>query len=266
MVFGPARLLQKLVRAPAAGAINKGLKQILKGERIHVVYQPIVCLDSGKLFAYEALARPDPELFDSPTSLFEAAIDAHHVGELGRKLRQMSFDACPSKAGLFVNVYPHEFNEGFLVQPDDPIFWHDEPVYVEITETIPLSEFAYYKGMLQEIRSKGIKIIVDDLGAGYSNLKYISDLAPDVVKVDRELIAGLDHRTRLQRLLRSVVDLCGDLGAKVVAEGIETAGELVAARDAGAQLGQGFFLAKPSNPPSDIFWPADLPQPLPCPK
>jgi len=243
---------------PTGGAPDKALRQILAGERVRIVYQPIVDLSHGELFAYEALARPDPELYDGPMSLFEAAIDAHVVGALGRKLRQMSVERCPPKAILFVNVYPHEFNEPFLVQPDDPIFWHDEQVYMEITETIPLSEFAYYKGMLQEIRSKGIKIIVDDLGAGYSNLKYISDLVPDVVKVDRELIAGIDHRDRLQRVLHSVVDLCNDLGAKVVAEGIETAEELDAVRDAGAQLGQGFFLARPAYPVPAIFWPPGL--------
>ena len=107
---------------------------------------------------------------------------------------------------------------------------------------MPLKYNEMCHSILQEIRSRGVKLAVDDLGSGYSNLKYISDLKPDVVKLDRGLIEGLTKGTRLYRLVTAIVNLCVDMGALVVAEGIETAGELHAAIDSGAHFGQGFIL------------------------
>ncbi|HKO94629.1 MAG TPA: EAL domain-containing protein, partial [Polyangiaceae bacterium] len=106
--------------------------------------------------------------------------------------------------------------------------------------------------ILSEVRGKGVGLVVDDLGAGYSNLRYIADLAPEVVKLDRGLIVQLVKGTRQHRLVRSIVRLCEDLGTKVVAEGIETEDEARAVIDTGAHYGQGFFFAKPSYPPPAI--------------
>ena len=81
---------------------------------------------------------------------------------------------------------------------------------------------------------------------------------PDVVKLDRGLIEGLTKGTRLYRLVTAIVNLCVDMGALVVAEGIETAGELHAAIDSGAHFGQGFILARPASPPPEPTWPAGV--------
>ena len=103
--------------------------------------------------------------------------------------------------------------------------------------------------VLKEVCSRGgVYLVIDDLGAGYSNLKCIADLEPRVVKLDRELIAGLDKNPRQRELVAAVVDLCTRLDAKVVAEGIETVGECWAAVQAGAQYGQGYLFAKPAHP------------------
>jgi EAL domain-containing protein (putative c-di-GMP-specific phosphodiesterase class I) len=109
--------------------------------------------------------------------------------------------------------------------------------------------------MLREIRGKGIYLVVDDLGAGYSNLKYIADLSPRVVKLDRELVAGLTRGSRLHRLVASLVRLCRELDASVVAEGIETVDELAAVCDAGVRFGQGYLLARPAFTPPAVRWP-----------
>src|SRR5690606_11049382 len=105
----------------------------------------------------------------------------------------------------------NEFDEGWLVQPTDAIFQHTEPVFLEITESVPLSHFEQCHGALREIRGKGICLAVDDLGAGYSNLKYISDLTPEIVKLDRELIMDVHTQPRQQKLLKSIVRLCVDM-------------------------------------------------------
>lgn len=215
---------------------------------LRVVYQPLVSLSTRKVFAYEALVRSTSPHFESPPALFTEAIRSQCCGALGRVIRELAINGCPDFP-LFLNVHPNEFDEGWLVQPDDPIFQHYHPIYLEITESVPLSHFALCHSVLREIRHKGVLLAVDDLGAGYSNLKYIADLAPEIVKLDRGLVANLAGDTRLQKLVTHIVRLCEDLGARVVAEGIEGSEEVRAVMDTGAHYGQGYYFSKPMFPP-----------------
>lgn len=248
-----SRILPSRAEAEQNGKAEK-IERVFAEKLVHSVFQPLVDLSAQRIFAYEALARCDLEDFRAPPVLFEAAVEAGRVGELGRTLRQQAVEAC-TKFPLFLNVHPHEFSQAWLVQPDDPIFWHNEGVFLEITESVPLHYFDQCHGVLAEARSKGVRLAVDDLGAGFSNLKYISDLEPAIVKIDRDLIAGVTLGTRQFRLLRGIVRLCEDMDAKVVAEGIETETELEAVIEAGAHYGQGFLLARPQFPPPEINWP-----------
>jgi EAL domain-containing protein (putative c-di-GMP-specific phosphodiesterase class I) len=228
---------------------------VLDARELKVVYQPVVDLKTKKIFAYEALVRSQSSDFDSPMSLFAAAVQHACTGELGRIIREMAIEGCPSYP-LFLNIHPAELNDKFVVQPNDPIFQHSEDVYLEITEGVPLSHFRLCQSILREVRGRGVYLVVDDLGAGYSNLKYIADLHPRIVKLDRDLIMGLVKDSRMFKLVSAIVVLCRELDAMVVAEGIETAQELEAVIDAGARFGQGYLLAKPAFPPPAVTWPA----------
>lgn len=243
----------RLSRSMGSKSRLAAVTKTLETRAVGIAYQPIVDLTNGKVFAYEALARPKLPDFQGPLPLIAAAVKHGMIGRLGRMLRSLAVEGCPD-APLFLNVHPGEFGEGWLVRPDDPIFNHERSMFVEITESVPISHFEMCHSVLKEIRGKGVSLVVDDLGAGYSNLKYISDLAPEVVKLDRELIAGLDKGTRLHKLVVQLVRLCTELGARVVAEGIETESELNAAIDAGAHFGQGYFLARPANPLPEVSW------------
>ncbi len=227
------------------------LPGVLSRGELQVVFQPIVSLDTMRPYAYEALVRSNSPHWAGPPKLFEEAIKSQCVGALGCAIRELAVQGCPDWP-LFLNVHPNEFDESWLVQPDDPLFSHAESVYLEVTESVPLTHFAYCHSVLREIRSKGINIAVDDLGAGYSNLKYISDLHPEVVKLDRTLVANLGADRRLQILVTHIVRLCNDLGARVVAEGIEEESEMNVVRDVGAHYGQGYYLARPAFPPPQL--------------
>ncbi len=227
------------------------IQRVIDARDVRVVYQPVVDLQTGEVFAYEALVRPNAPEFKNPLDLFAAAVEHRATGALGRMIRELSVERC-TEHPLFLNVHPAELNEGFIVQPDDPIFNHASDVYIEITEGVPLSHFALCQNMLSEVRGRGVYLVVDDLGAGYSNLAYIADLHPKVVKLDRELITNLRETSRRFTLVRAIVVLCRDLGAMVVAEGIETAEELAAVKAAGAHFGQGYFLARPAFPPPAV--------------
>lgn len=242
-----------IIHPPATHAIRR----VLDEKAVRMVYQPVVDLRTRRVFAYEALVRSKAPEFTSPPELFNAAVEHSCTGELGRMLRELSLEGCPDYP-LFINIHPAELNEGYIVQPDDPIFQHDRDVYLEITEGVPLSHFHLCQTILSEVRDRGVYLVVDDLGAGYSNLKYIADLQPRVVKLDRGLIAGLTKTSRLFKLVTAIVVLCNELDAVVVAEGIETVTELEAVIASGARFGQGYLLARPAFPLPEVTWPAEL--------
>jgi EAL domain-containing protein (putative c-di-GMP-specific phosphodiesterase class I) len=235
--------------------VSGKVREALANDLLYVAMQPVVDLATRRVFGCEALLRSKAPGFKSPIPIIEAALANQFMGQLGRALREMAVAACPDLP-LFLNLNPAEFDEGWLVRPDDPIFQHDHAVYLEITESVPLSHFRMCHGVLEEIRSKGVFLAVDDLGAGYSNFKYIADLAPEIVKLDRDLVASIDEEPRLRTLVTAIVRMCSDLGAKVVAEGIETVGELRAVADCGVRYGQGFLLARPALPIPEVQWSA----------
>jgi EAL domain-containing protein (putative c-di-GMP-specific phosphodiesterase class I) len=236
-------------------------KNLVSPEELSVVFQPIVDMHDGKLFAHEALVRCSRPELANPLVLFERAVEAGCVGRLGRMIRDIAVPLSETRP-VFINVHPQELQEGWLVRPDDPIYAHDAEVFLEVTESVPLSHYALCLSVLREVRSRGgIQLVVDDLGAGYSNLKRIADLEPQVVKLDRGLIMGVDQSKRQRQLVASVVRLCNDLNASVVAEGIETEDELSALRDTGAHYGQGFLFARPAYPIPSVTWPPSARRP-----
>lgn len=238
-------------------ASHLALERLVSPEDLSVVFQPIVNMQDGELFAHEALVRCGVPALKNPLVLFERALEVGCAGRLGRMIREI---AVPLSSGypLFLNVHPQELHEAWIVRPDDPIFCHDHVLYVEVTEATPLTQYELCMSVLRELRSRcQVELVVDDLGAGYSNLKRIIDLHPKIVKIDRELIMNLDRDPRQQKLVAGIVRLCVDLDAMVVAEGIETDQEFVALQDIGVHYGQGYLFARPAYPMPAVTWPPD---------
>lgn len=230
------------------------LRSFVSPENLSVVLQPIVDLSTGETFAHEALVRCDLEAYRNPLDLFDKAVARRCTGRLGRMIREIGVPLC--NGPLFINVHPDELKESWLVRPDDPIYEHDHDVFIEITESVPLSHREVCRNVLAEIGARaGVHLVVDDLGAGYSNLMRIADLEPTMVKLDRQLVQGLQHSKRQRQLVAGVVELCNKLGAEVIAEGVETEEEFDAVRLTGVQYAQGYLFAKPAFPPKRVTWP-----------
>jgi EAL domain-containing protein (putative c-di-GMP-specific phosphodiesterase class I) len=242
----------------AAGLEESGVlrsTRLLTADDLDVVFQPIVSIESGTVWAQEALVRCKWPEFSNPTNLFARAVEERATGRLGRPIRDVAF-ARGAGQRLFVNVHPDELASRWLVRPDDPLNYHDNQVFLEITESAAFEYFDLCRGVLRELTARtDVSLVVDDFGAGHSNLKRVLDLEPEVVKLDRELVRELHKNRRQQILVRSVVQLCKELGASVVAEGIETLEELLAVRDAGCDYAQGYLLARPAYPIPNVSWP-----------
>ncbi len=238
--------MTRLVRPPSVeDAINTG--------QIFVHLQPVLELKTGRIYGYEALARCRVEQIASPLHLFAAAQEQHAITKLGRELRRQSVEAAKG-ATLFLNVHPWELDDQDIVAADDPIAKHTGKLVIEIPEGSPLLRYRFSDTNLKTLRSQGHAMALDDFGAGYSNFAYIAQLQPEIVKLDRELVAGATVGSRQQTLLRSLNELCRAQGAIVVAEGIETQDELDAVMASGIQLAQGYYLGRPSMTGAAI-WP-----------
>ena len=220
-----------------------------------VAFQPIVDLRRHKIFAAEMLARCQRDEFRNPTILFEQAELQSATGRLGRLTREVGFAVAPALP-LFINLHPHELSERWIVRPDDPMNFFEHQLYLEVTESAALDYFDLCQSALRELcRRLGAKLVVDDFGAGYSNLLRIAELEPAVVKLDRSLIMDIDQNSARQKIVKHVVNLCEDLGAEVVAEGIETREELRTLESLACHYGQGFLLARPDYPMNEVTWP-----------
>jgi len=224
-------------------------------EDIGVVFQPIVEVATGALFAQEALVRCRHPEYPTPPVLFEHAANEGACGRLGRLIRDIAFRAVEDWT-LFVNVHPDELSSRWLVQPDDPVGFQRRPVYLEITETAAFTHHELCTSVLKELcRRTGALLVVDDFGAGYSNLERVVALEPAIVKLDLALTRGIHGSRTKQVIVRHMVNLCKDLGARVVAEGVEVVDELSCVRDCGVDFAQGYLLARPAVPAPQAEWP-----------
>ncbi len=235
---------------PAAATVSS-----LTRADMGVAFQPIVDVRDGSVLAHEVLARCSRPGLTSPAVLFERAEDEGACGPLGRLVREVAFAECDDSP-LFVNVHPDELTARWLVQPDDPMVLHGHDVYLEITETAAFTHFDLCMSVLLELRRRvDVRLVIDDFGAGHSNLQRVVELEPSVVKLDLTLTRAIDGHRRKQAVVRHVVNLCNELDTRVVAEGVETEAELACVRDLGVHLAQGYFLARPARLPPTPYWP-----------
>jgi EAL domain-containing protein (putative c-di-GMP-specific phosphodiesterase class I) len=219
---------------------------------LSLVYQPIVDLPAGRVVALEALARINVEPMRPPNEWFD---DAHQVG-LGVELEVLAvtralaqLDRLPEPLAVTINVGPQTILSPQLVDA-----LREAParrIVLELTEHTDVEDYPGLTSALQTLRRRGARVAVDDAGSGYSSLAHILKLAPDYIKLDRELISGIDLDPVRRALAGSLVAFAADTGAEILAEGVETADELDAVRRLGIRYAQGYHLGRPA--PLDVL-------------
>ena len=235
-------------------AQREAFASILRRKSIETVYQPILDLSTGRVVAWEALSRgPAGTGFESPEVLFEYA--ARHGQVLPLESLCCSLSAsrftAREKGLLFVNVETNvvaDLARGGL-EVLNPLVPLGTSVVLEITERGVIPDFDGFRKGLAALRRSGFRIALDDAGSGHASLHVLSELRPDYLKISESLVKGLHRDGIKHEIVEMLVRLAGRIGAVTLAEGIETEDELVALKDLGVSLGQGFLLGRPTAHP-----------------
>ena len=122
----------------------------------------------------------------------------------------------------------------------------DRPLVVEITEHQPVEDYVALGAQLDRLRELGVRVAVDDVGSGFASFRHVTRVNPDILKLDRTLVCGIDDDPVRQSLAAAIVAFASDVGAVVVSEGIENESELCCLKGLSVGCGQGFYLARPN--------------------
>ncbi len=212
-------------------------------------FQPIVDLKSGDAIGTEALSRFSDRSVRAPNEWFAEAAE---VG-LGIDLEVAALDSAleqlpqlPSGLYLSLNASVETImSDDFESRLDDV---PAERIVLELTEHTEVTDYANFAQGLESLRSQGVRLAVDDTGAGFSSLQHVLNLRPDIIKLDVGLTRGIDRDPARRALGRALLTFGLDAyDASIVAEGIETEGELEVLRALGCPCGQGFYLGRPGR-------------------
>jgi EAL domain-containing protein (putative c-di-GMP-specific phosphodiesterase class I)/GGDEF domain-containing protein len=243
----------------AAAAVERvaRLREILATEQIRTLVHPVFRLSDMEVIGYEALSRgPADSEFERPDKLFAVAYDADLVLRLERVCRKKALEAAkgmPADRLLFVNIEPEAVGDPQLrdiitASALEGTDFGPSAIVLEITERTAIADFAAFRSTLEYVRALGFGVAVDDAGAGYGSLQCLAEVKPEWLKVDLSLVRGCDSDDVRAGLIEALVTFSARVGAKLIAEGVESEEELAALRGYGVEYAQGFLLALPSDP------------------
>jgi EAL domain-containing protein (putative c-di-GMP-specific phosphodiesterase class I)/CheY-like chemotaxis protein len=216
-----------------------------------MAYQPIVFARDSSLFAYEALLRAEEAMLPTPAAVLEAAERTGSLIDVGRAVRgRVLVDTRTVAKGplIFVNLHPEELRDSTLYLPDSPFAALAPRVVLEITERMSLVHVPNVPERIASLRALGFRIALDDLGAGYAGLSSFAQLEPEYVKLDMSLIRDVHENPTKRKIIRSMVQLCHDLGRQIIAEGVELAEQRNTLIELECDFLQGHLFARPAKP------------------
>jgi PAS domain S-box-containing protein len=225
------------------------IERTIANGAFHPVFQPIVDLGTGAIVGHEALTRFDDGL--APEHVFAMAARCDHGIALEVATIKAALEAAtrlPTGSSIHINVSPglilaNEILGRLLARPG-------LEVVLEVTEHERVADYSKLRAAVRGLGTEA-RIAVDDAGSGFASLRHILELRPEVVKLDRALVAGIDDDPARQALVAGMVHFADGIGALLIAEGIETEGELETLKRLGTRAGQGDLLGRPLPAPDD---------------
>ena len=227
-------------------------------ECLDFAFQPIVNIHNGVCFGHEALLRNWADAgFESIRNVFDTAADTMILNRVESCLREKAISKFATIPGgrhlkLFYNLDNRcldmpDYRPGMTSQLLEHNGLSPTALFLEISEQHDVGRAGHLERILTTYRNQGYKLVLDDYGSGFSQLKMLYHCEPDVIKVDRFFISGMDTDKRKEMLVEQVVDLAHLMGTLVVAEGVETEAEYYAAKRAGCDLLQGYLVQHPTR-------------------
>ena len=241
-------------RAQGRRALESELRQAAEKGQLELHYQPIIGLDDDKMLACEALVRwhhPQRGMV-MPDAFIPLAEESGLIEELGtwvlnRACTQAA--AWPSHLAVAVNLSPLQLNGGGLVAiVRDALHASGlapARLELEITESVPLADDSINLATLHGLRALGVRISLDDFGAGYSSVSYLRNFPFDTIKIDRSFVRDVTGNREAAAIVRAMATLGGSLGMAITAEGVETDEQLRAVRALGCTRAQGYLISTP---------------------
>lgn len=235
--------------------IEHRIKEALSQDQFHLYYQPLISLQTQEVVGVEALLRLHGDTL-TPDRFIPVAESSGLIWQLGERAlvqachqhaawRQAGLPAIPIAVNISALQFRRsDFAEAFHAildgQCDDAA-----AIQVELTETAVMEDVDHAITVLQQMRSKGIKVSLDDFGTGYSSLNYLSRLPLDKIKVDKSFVHRLHSDNGSRAITESIIALGRTLNLEIVAEGIESVQEMEYLRRHGCNQVQGYYLCRP---------------------
>lgn len=228
--------------------------KIMSEGRMLTAFQPIRSLATGHVVGAEALSRFTADDGSGPEYWFQEAAAVGRGTELELAALTSALSSVhnlPDHVYVAFNVSPRTCVDPALVAFIDSMPLALDRVVIEMTELAPVDDYDELTAALEPLRGRGIRIAIDDAGSGFASMRHVLQIRPDIIKLDRTLISGIDNDHYKDALGAAIVDFANRTGATIVAEGIETHAELEAVTALGMTAGQGYLLGKPSIDPKD---------------
>lgn len=222
------------------------IRSVLDGDGVNVEFQPVFDLTNCRIVSLEALARFWTEPMRSPSAWFAEAAEVGLGAELelaAIRAALARLDDFPADVTLAINVSPATALDPRFT---DLLLDVADRLVIEITEHAQVDDYDALETALAPLRERGAQLAIDDVGAGFANLRHILRLAPDIMKLDLTLTQEIARDPARRALATSLVDFADGVGVSIAAEGISSDEDLELLRSLGVDYGQGFYLARPS--------------------
>lgn len=242
--------------------LEKGLRRAINENQMYLDYQPIVSLQDGKIFAFEALLRwQHPELgWISPMEFIPVAEESGLIIDIGewvlreacQRYKQWAAEMPDLDVLVHVNVSPRQFAVEDFVSRTKQLLVEEgvDPsrIVLEVTETAIMSDRERVLRQIRELSEHGHQIAMDDFGHGYSSLSHMHEIPLDTVKIDKGFVQQIDMTASYTNTIQAIVEMSRNRGMKVVAEGIENHDQLSQLQAIDCGYGQGYLFSPPCRP------------------
>jgi EAL domain-containing protein (putative c-di-GMP-specific phosphodiesterase class I) len=242
---GEQRRLRRLFRR---------IDEVIRTGDLTIAFQPVVNARSMRVVGVEALARFGGDPLITPLQWFSDAELVDRALQLDLLAVRSTLRAAvnlPPDVYVAVNVSPATFASNALLGELRSTSIRPDRLVLEVTEHFSIEDYAPMIEARMRLRVHGIRLAVDDAGAGYASFRHIVALAPDIIKIDRTLVSGVDQDTARSALIGAMVMFARGSGATIVAEGVETASELDCLTSLGVDTLQGHLTGMPTSAPAD---------------